>query len=286
MTGLTQKLLLGSIAASAATLAATPAFAGSFTITGTDYYLYDVRDSNGDGVLDQTYRNPSASLDAILAGNRDNPGGNIELFASSERAGTNFFAPQVTLSGQVGSETLTLSSLNANDWFSTGSGNNYTYSGNTLATRWFNSLLTAAGQGGIVGKALGQLAFNQFLNGGGFQRSSDPNISYIDHSGGKINIGLAGHYNMKDVYNYSFIPNGFQASEVVKYTYGGVTNYLYNFNATATGLKELSDGKSHSGNYEVSLTAISIPEPSMMVGLMSLGGMLAATKKRKEVKAS
>ncbi|HIK13353.1 MAG TPA: NF038130 family PEP-CTERM protein [Oscillatoriaceae cyanobacterium M33_DOE_052] len=283
MTTLTQKLLIGSIAA-AATLAAAPAFAGSFTVSGTDYYLYDVRDSNGDGVLDQTYRNSSASLDAILAGNKSNPGGNIELFASSERAGTNFFAPQVTLSGQVGSQTLTLSSLNANDWFSTGSGNNYTYSGNTLATRWFNSLLTAAGQGGIVNKALGQLAFNQFLNGGGFQRSSDPNISYIDHSAGKINIGLAGHYNMKDVYNYAFIPNGFQASEVVKYTYGGVTQYLYNFNATATGLKELSDGKSHSGNYEVTVAVI--PEPSTMVGLMSLGGILAATKKRKAVKES
>lgn len=281
MTTFSPKLLLGSIAMGsiAATLAAIPAFAGSFTVSGTDYYLYDVRDSNGDGVLDQTYRNPSASLDSILAGNKNNPGGNIELFASSERAGTNFFAPPVTLSGQVGSQTLTLSSLNANDWFSTGSGMNYTYSGKTLATRWFNSLLTAAGQGGIVGKALGQLAFTQFLNGGGFQRASDPNISYIDHSGGKINVGLAGHYNMKDVYNYAFIPNGFQASEVVKYNYGGITDYLYNFSATSTGLKELSDGKSHSGNYEVSVDAV--PEPSAIMGLILVAGIFAVVQKRK-----
>ncbi len=61
----------------AITLPATAAGLTGATISGNDYYLYDVNGS-------QTYLNQSASLDSILQGNSSNPGGNIELFASSE----------------------------------------------------------------------------------------------------------------------------------------------------------------------------------------------------------
>ncbi len=61
----------------AITLPATAAGLTCATISGNDYYLYDVNGS-------QTYLNQSASLDSILQGNSSTPGGNIELFASSE----------------------------------------------------------------------------------------------------------------------------------------------------------------------------------------------------------
>lgn len=282
MAGLVKKLAIGASLAAGFTAAATvPALAGSLTnptITGADYYLYDVRDTNGDGIVDQTYLNPSADLNSILMERDGTPGGNIELWGGSEQPGANFFAPPVSLSGQIKGKTLTLSSLNAYDWFTTSSGTqNYTYDGDTLATRWFNEFLTNAGQGGIVDKSLGKFAFNSFIGSGGFQRASDPNISYVNTSEGSIDIGLAGHFNMKDVYGYWFIPDGLQASEVVKYTYDGVTDYLFSFEATESGLREFADGKSHSGNYQV---AIAVPEPSTLLGLMAVGSLFAAAKRK------
>ena len=289
MAGLVKKLAIGaSLSVGFSAAATVPALAVSLTnptITGTDYYLYDVRDTDGNGIVDQTYLNPSADLNNILMQQDGTPGGNVELWASSEQPGANFFAPQVSLSGQINGKTLTLSSLNAFDWFTTSSGTqNYAYDGDTLATRWFNELLTHAGQGDIVGNGTGEFAFNSFIHSGGFQRASDPNISYVEASEGSIDIGLAGHFNMKDVYNYSFIPDGFQASEVVKYTYDGVTDYLFSFEATESGLRELADGKSHSGHYKV---AIAVPEPSTVLGLMAVGavGSLFASAKRKSKNA-
>ena len=286
MARLVKKLAIGASLALGFSAAATvPALAGSLTnpiVTGTvetDYYLYDVRDTNGDGIVDQTYLNPSADLDSVLMEQDGTPGGNVELWANSEQSGADFFAPQVSLSGQIKGKTLTLSSLNAFDWFTTSSGTqDYTYNGDTLATRWFNELLTNAGQGGIVGKGIGEFAFDNFIRNGGFQRASDPNISYVKNSEGSIDIGLAGHFNMKDVYDYWFIPDGFQASEVVKYTYDGVTDYLFSFEATESGLRELADGKSHSGNYEVAIATV--PEPSTLLGLMAVGSLFAAAKRK------
>lgn len=280
MTGMIQKLFIGaSVVAGIGAGVAAPAFAAGFTVTGSDYYLYDV-DGN------QTYKNSNADLNEILKGDSSNPGGNIELFASSESKPANFLAAPVSLSGEVGGKTLTLSSLNADDWFGAGK-TTTTYGADNLANKWFNALLTNTGKGSLVGTSSGLLSgkslFNSFLTAGGFQRTSDPNISYINTVGSDINIGLAGHYNIGDVYGAAF--NGFQASEVVKYTYDGVTDYLFGFTATQSGLTEKSDGKSHSGNYEVKIAGViddtaSVPEPSTVLGLAAVGGLFASARRK------
>lgn len=294
MTGLIKKALIGaSVVAGMSAIASAPASA--FTMTGTDYLLYDVTGNS-------TYVNPNANLNSILAGNSAHPGGNVELFASSETlSNAQFLAStaSTSVSGLVAGSMLTLSSLTAADWFSTGSGMSMSYGANNLANRWFNDFLNAAGQGSASLATKADL-YNIFGGIGGFQRSSDPNISYINSSGGNINIGLAGHFDLKAFYTRpgspfamvaAFLPNGFQASEVVRATYNGTTQYLYSFSATNSGLTNDvgpgADGTSHSGNYEVSLRSVvtpprrtAVPEPSAMLALFGLGAFLVTKRKQ------
>lgn len=313
MAGLVKKLLVGAtLAAGVTALASAPAKAGSLTgasitgVNGTDYYLYDVKDTNSDGIVDKTYRNNAASLPTILTGNSSSPTGNVELFANSEALNNTAFnssSTVTTLSGQIGGRNITLSSLTAADWATNVGG------GLTLAKKWFNDALTANGFGSLVNStnvmlaATYNTAYSTFINNGGRQRFSDANISYVNQNDttGQISIGLAGHYDATSLLLGNLNPtqqamlNAFrdpsqagapiQASELVRVSYdGGPAQYLYNFTATNSGLVELGDGISHSGNYELLLAGIppeQVPEPSAMLGLMGVGGFLAAKRKMK-----
>jgi PEP-CTERM motif len=293
MTTLIKKALISaSVVAGMSAIASAPASA--FTMTGNDYLLYDVTGNS-------TYVNQNANLNNILGGNSASPGGNVELFATSETLNNAQYlasTARTSVSGLVGGSMLTLSSLTAADWFSTGSSMSLSYGANNLANRWFNDFLTAAGQGS-ANSLVKAVAFNTFFGIGGFQRSSDPNISYINTSGSDINIGLAGHFDLKAFYTRpgspfagfaNLLPNGFQASEVVRSDYNGLTNYLYSFSATQTGLTNSvgagADNLSHSGNYQVSLRGVvtppptAVPEPSAMLALFGLGGLLVTKRKR------
>lgn len=312
MAGLVKKLLVGAtVAAGVTALASAPAKAGTLTgasitgVNGTDYYLYDVKDTNSDGIVDKTYRNDAASLSTILTGNSSSPTGNVELFANSEtltNAQYATYSKVTSLSGQIGGKSITLSSLTAADWASTAAG------GLTLAQAWFNEALTANGFGSLVNSsnqqkqaAYGQ-AWTKFNSGGGLQRFSDSNISYVNQNDttGQISIGLAGHYDATSLLFATLTDtqkaqlNAFrdpskagapiQASELVKVSYNGLTKYLYNFSAKNSGLVEQGDGISHTGNYELLLAGIppaKVPEPSAMLGLMAVGGFLAAKRKMK-----
>jgi len=276
-----------SMVAGASVLATAPAFAASLTgatIGGTaasDYLVYGVS-GNNTVVIPKT----PANVQSVLDGNAGSPTGNVELRASSEQAGFNFLQ-NTSLTGNLGGKALTLSSLTATDWF--GAGMNTAYGATNLANKWFNDFITKAGYGGFVGTGLAQGMYNGFLGSKGFQASSDPNISYVNQNDntGLISIGLAGHYDVKAAYASNpvfasfaaLLPNGFQASEVVKYTYNGVTDYLYSFNATNSGLVAADDGRSHNGNYEVT---IAVPEPSSVLGLMVVGGLFAASKRKSQ----
>lgn len=312
-----EKFFIGASVAVGMTVAVTaPAMAAGLTgasVSGSDIIKYDV---NGT----QTYANSNASLDSILQGNSSAPGGNLELFASSETiAGQALFYNGATtsVSGTVGGQELTLSSLNAADWFTTSSGGyDDSYGADTLATRWFtefwnNGVTDEIKTNGIsitktvpfLGEVSVQLnaqqtfatAFTKFGEIGGFARSSDPNISYAIKEGNDIKIGLAGHYDLKAFYTQpgsgfewlaEYLVDGFQASEVVKYTYRGKTDYLYSFNATESKLLE-TDGWSHNGNYEVTISK-DVPEPiTGLIAAAGLGGAaLRRTKKSNKSKKS
>ncbi|WP_017717132.1 NF038130 family PEP-CTERM protein [Kamptonema formosum] len=292
MAGLVKKLLVGAtLAAGVTALASAPAKAGSLTgasitgVNGTDYYLYDANATN-------TYRNDAASLSTILTGSSSSPTGNVELFANSETLNNTAFSTYstvTTLSGQIGGRNITLSSLTAADWATNVGG------GLTLAQKWFNDALTNNGLGSLIGTTTGNTAYTSFQLSGGRQRFSDANISYVNQNDttGQISIGLAGHLDAKSLLLPVVPPSlqpllagkTIQASEIVKVSYdGGPAQYLYNFSATNSGLVEQGDGISHTGNYELLLAGIppaKVPEPSAMLGLMGVGGFLAAKRKMK-----
>lgn len=274
-----QRLVLGASITAGMSAIAIPAQAGSLTnITiggsaATDYLVYDIQGNNTVAIS-----NTLANVQQVLDGDAASPTGNLELRASSEKA--NFdFTQNTTLSGTIGGKTLTLSSLVLADWTSA-------YQGTTFGQYWFSQALSA---NNIILTATNRTQlFNIFTNYGGFQRFSDPNISYVnqDDTTGKISIGLAGHFNatplllqsidayladtkiplasktLVSVLRNTLASLTIQASEIVKYSYdGGAYDYLFSFKAANSNLTELSDKVSHSGNYEVEFQGIVPPPP-------------------------
>ncbi|MDX2256446.1 MAG: NF038130 family PEP-CTERM protein [Pseudanabaenaceae cyanobacterium bins.39] len=246
----------------------------------SDYYVYDVNNSN------QTVRVLSPTLSdvqRVLDGNASSPTGNVELASSSEKSGFNF-TKNTSLAGTIGGRSITLSSLTNSDW-------------NSIGTTWFNAALVANGYGAVLNNStIYGLALGKFMINGGQQRFSDPNISYVnqDDNSGVIKIGLAGHYdatnllfaslNTSEKYLINALRDpsrsgtSIQASEIVKYTYDGQTNYLYSFFATRSGLVAADDGVSHTGNYEVTLQGRkSVPVPSALIGI-AFAGVIGANK--------
>lgn len=322
MAGLIKKFVMGaSVAAGMTALTGVPALAQieNPTLQGGESIIYEAVDTDGDGIVDTTQENSSADIVEVLKKMDGTPGGNIELFSdseqsqyntvtSSEKVGTetlqinpflsievdvyetvydvsNFANADVTsIRGTVAGKTLTLSSLTAYDWFGEDLDTSY---GDNLASRWVDAFFAATGQEN-VGDGTKEYAYNLFLENNFFQRGSDANISYVDVVGSDINIGLAGHYDLKEAYSHlgfaDLLPDGFQASEVVKYEYDGIIDYAFGFKATESGLIEASDGKSHDGNYEVSIKGlvVSTPEPSSMLALMAVGGVLLVSKKKSQ----
>lgn len=292
--------------ASLGALSTAPAIASSLTgasIGGdapSDYLVYDANAIN-------TFLVPStdANVQTALSGNAASPTGNVELRASSEKAGFDF-DKNTSLSGAIGGKSITLSSLTASDWATA----NYNGSGKTFGEYWFAQALTANGFGAVVGTAIGNTIFTKFKDNGGYQRFSDPNISYVNQNdaNGEVSIGLAGFDNALSVLltsnTINALPNTaplfvrtlvnsvlsnpnlvVQASEVVKYSYdnGNQAGYLYSFKATKSGLVALDDGKSHTGNYEVTFQgAKPVPVPAGFVGI-ALAGIVGARmiKRRK-----
>jgi hypothetical protein len=299
MRTLVNKFLIGaSIAAGVSAIATSPAFAGNLTnasIGGTaasDYYVYDAINGKTTKV-DSTL----ANVTKVLNGDATSPTGNVELRASSENPGFDF-KQNTTLTGNIGGRDITLSSLTASDWESKDA------NGVTLVKRWFDNALTANGFGKLLGNNLYyNIAYNKFVTGGGLQRFSDPNISYVNQDDtGLIKIGLAGHYDATSLLLGSLntfekslvnalrdtdkVGTKIQASEIVKYTYDGKTDYLYSFQATETKLSSDDNTKSHNGNYEVSIQGKppvkSTPEPSVMLGMLVVGGVFATQRKLKK----
>ena len=299
-----KKLLIAtSIAAGMGGIFTAPALAGSLTgasIGGSakhydigdpaskknDYLIYGSDGTNTSTKTDQT-------LQEVLGGNAGNPTGNVELAARSEQPGFDFTNDFTTLTGEIGGKDIILSSLTMKDW-------NTDVGGMSFGQRWFDEVLMANGFDRLVGNAS---IYNIFKSQGGFQRFSDPNISYVNQdSSGDINIGLAGHFDATNLLmealsidnpglinlfrNRSERGKPIQVSEIVKVSYdGGDFQYLYSFDGDPSNLINSEDGRSHDGNYEVTLKsngAATVPEPSVMLGLLSVGGIFASKRRKKK----
>jgi hypothetical protein len=216
----------------------------------------------------------------FLAGDATDPGDNIELQVLDTQAQlddwNNGILSPTTLSGTFGPKSIILSSLTKADW---------TTGGNALAQAYITGALASIGKtpADLIGTTLAQLAAD-FIDSGAAFRLSDPNIAYVNWVDGFIKIGLQGLLDASQIIDpfldlVGLTPTDVptpQASEVVKYTYAGVTGYLYSFSATPTNQKAAdctlpdvggapNPGCSYTGNYEVT-----IPEPAS-IALLALG---------------
>ncbi len=243
-----------------------PAMAATYSTSG------DTTIFNSDGT--NTFLDPTATLDDVLTGDSTTPGGNVEL--NDGAAGVNLLAPANTLTANLDSgREVIFSSLTFDDWFGSGD----------LFTAWSAGAAATYGAAytNVFNAAVGVYGFNT-VAGGIASRLSDPNIAYVNESDAGVTFGLAAH---SDAANVSPLLAGLFASEVVKVTLNGVTDYYYSFDQpTDSGQTSLDDTKSHEGNYEFFIEDPqdneSVPEPATLLGLVAVGGVFAASKRKSQ----
>ena len=269
MSGLLHKTLIGGSVIGMGVLASAPGLAFSLTnptLNDQPYLLYEQ-------VGDSTVLNNNADLATLLQGDINNPGGHVELSGILGSPDSADMDNATTLSGFLNGEEIRVSSLTRSDWLNP-------YGGyNSLAEKWFYEAWNHSDTGleswfASQGATNYNSAFSAFLFFGGYDRFSDPNVNYVNMANdGTISIGLAGHLD-----HYT----GLNLSEVVRVDYAGETHFLYDFGqALASGLVndqgEGADGVSHTGLYNLTIPgrppSEPIPEPSAVLGLLSIAGL-------------
>ncbi|MDY7004526.1 MAG: NF038130 family PEP-CTERM protein [Cyanobacteriota bacterium] len=295
MAGIFNKFAIATSVASMTALVGTPALAASLagpTVNG-QHLTYD-----SDGTTTFLVDNNAANWGAALSGD-----GNIELAGQGGTPNAVGFGEfdsfdvimggsgyvnqsATTLTGTLDGTKYTFSSLTYDDWYG-GPIDGYSNFAEKWMTEAWNDTSTgvqnsfASNGAADVDAALLGIAATDYSF---FRRFSDPNIAYVNNDGGSFNFGLAAHLNHG---------SGLKLSEVVKVTIGegddAVTELFYGLGqADASGVYEEGDGVSHSGLYNFNIVegggvlSEDVPEPSTLLGLMAIGGLVAATKRKSQ----
>ncbi|MEB3174954.1 MAG: NF038130 family PEP-CTERM protein [Cyanobacteriota bacterium] len=159
------------------------------------------------------------TLDNVLQGGPGAPGGNVELHSVIS---PNFdFNEFTTLEGTLNNKSFYARSLTAKDWFD----NN-----NAFTRKFLNDALQVNGFNPVFFQPANfDTLVNTFIERGGPQRFSDPNITYVlaDDQTGDLTLGLAGTLNASNLLKQLFagvvdpalIPDIVQVSEAVYVEY-------------------------------------------------------------------
>ncbi|NET27202.1 NF038130 family PEP-CTERM protein [Okeania sp. SIO1I7] len=291
MAGLVKKFLASaSVVAGMSAVFGAPAMAASITsatVTGPNVVYSD----DGTGDLDPNL--PGVDLTYIL---QNANYGNVELSGQlgDPNAVDMMTATELEVLFDDGSD-VTFRSMTWNDWTGdlNGDGSDYDF-----FYQWLNDgianedsglgdVYSAAynynlsiGDPNALNKAYTQTANAAFSE---LQRISDPNVAIVQKKGnGDIFFQLAGHRGHS---------SGFNFSEVVAVEVDNVfQGYYYKFGVAdelATVFDDDSEG-SHEGLYNFTITSgggilsESIPEPSTLLGLMAVGGLVAVTKRKSQ----
>ncbi len=183
-----------------------------------------------------------------------------------------FGSSSTSLSGTLGGNSITVSSLSLSDW---------TANGDALAQQYITG--AASSIGATLTSVQMTSALNAFFTqnlGGGvnpYMLVSNPNISFVNLNGGVVSVGMDGFLNATSVLQSFFpsltVPANAQVSDVAKVTYEGKTEYLYGFSATPTGYT--AGNGSFTGLYQESF----VPEPG--TALLLVAGMAGLSKMRR-----
>ncbi|MGB3404965.1 MAG: NF038130 family PEP-CTERM protein [Microcoleaceae cyanobacterium] len=310
MTKLVKKLLIGaSMVVGVGTMGAVPTNAASLTgitFNTTDIEVFGRNGSVGSGVNEAM--NALTDSDVVT---------NVELGASSEDPNAN-----VGFSGFFGNTAVSVETVTAADWAIFG--DQWVQDFSAAYSDLFSAeifginvgqAISAAVQGGLTRSGdpnigsfvqddatgeyqLGLIGHLDLLQSDSLDQalraeaaeyaSNNPFFSLLssDQQNTMLDNGVNSAKNQISSYLGG---NPLQMSEVAKVTIDGVVNYAYSFSATDTGYVD-TDGSSHSGLYSWTLAGEpqsiqAVPEPSSMLGLMAVGGLvtLSQRKSRKKV---
>lgn len=274
-----KKIAMGASVVAGVSVLGAPAFAGTLTGVST---TGDVRVFEQINAGQVQLSGSAAIIDAL--GSK----GSVELDDNIDYGWGNETASTLTANFTDGS--IMFGSVGKADWFGKG-----------LATTWYNGLYsnytaqlnTIAAAGGL-NASNANVMVGALETMGVFQRLSDPNIQSVSSNNGEYSFELAGHDTFASglqIGNTNTLYGVFStmmASEVVKYSLDGGTNwdYAYSFgeNSYASGVVDAGDGFSFTRNYQFTVgtpNVVDVPEPSTLLGLAAIGGLVAAAKRRK-----
>ncbi|WP_413163960.1 NF038130 family PEP-CTERM protein [Capilliphycus salinus ALCB114379] len=286
MAGLLNKFVVGASVVVGMSAVVAPAQAAVLGMNGSDYktYTHDINNLwvGGEG----------AAIDALTDGDLTT---NVELNYTGESDDKN-----VGFTAVAGDYTVNVSSVTDAEFL-------------TFQDKWVADLMDAyaplkAVWGGLSSNVQ-TIAKNMFT---GVVGSGDVNVAEfsLDETGA-ISMQTMGFFDLKPRVNMMIgaaLSNqmtamlfgaelnalsgalgqidALQISEIAKVTINGQSEYVYGFNATNSGFVALDDvaGKSYSGVYAWSKAGqppvAAVPEPSTMLGLMAVGGLFAAAKRK------
>ena len=167
--------------------------------------------------------------------------------------------------------TLVFSSLTKDIWWGTATKKGY----DNFAQQWFDEAWNSEESGfqNYTKKRspfnIGQdEAFDMFMGQEWFARFSDPNVESVTKNGRYVSFDLSGHLNYEDEHGSLKMSEVVMVNDRIFYAFG---------DAIDSGVNNGDEQSSHSG---IHAFTYKIPEPSAVLGLMAIGGMVAATKRR------
>ena len=289
--------LAASVMASIGAIGSTPAFAASlaniqfFGPSNPRGYRTYTGTSSGSFIP-----NNSGVAQTALTGNV--AGSNVELWYTDENP-----TGYVGFTADLGNSKVKVTNILTADWSANVGG------GKTLAEQWVDDLLAFYANSPITLTASEKTAGIQKLQQAGLPRAHDPNIDYFTENNGVFELGLLGHFNLAQsilsgyttginaldtkllqAAQLSQITNvPIQMSEIAKVEIDGKVKYAYGFQATPSGIttNNVDSTDSYTGLYKIQwnadpATSKSVPEPSAILGLVAVGGLVAAKRKLKK----
>lgn len=272
---------MGASVVAGVSVLGAPAFAGTLTGVST---TGDVRvfEELGGGQVGLSGSNGSAAIIDALGS-----AGNVELDDNIDYGWGN--ETPSTLTADFTDGSIMFGSVGQADWLG------------GLGAQWTNGIYSAytpqfSGLGIGSGTQLFGAIQTTLSSYNVFQRLSDPNIQSVNSNNGEYSFELAGHDTFASGLGLDLtdpmygLLSTMRASEVVKYSLDGGSSwdYAYSFgeNSYASGVVDAGDGFSFTRNYQFTVGTpnpdpVDVPEPSALLGLAAIGGLVTAAKRRK-----